>query len=501
MTISAEEYEKQEPVIISKSITDTMLKFKKPYAAMAVYLHYCYTAKWQGTNQPRATVSYIAKGIGLSKELVQHARKELIGAGFIEDVQEARGHDKFGKRYVRVKFLWTKEKAREAMSSCVVPPVQRIPSGSKNRCTGNETTNALKDNNKETLEETIRTLPLEVFLPTCGGNNHSLNTPGQERTNPVPAKPVKRIGKRIINPTTPAPVTGASPVPRKEPPNSALREALLGSVRKSTKAPARTKQDLPNVEATPEVKQMIALWNESGFPRVLSYKNHTDQEHNVQSQTYIKTVHYLSKLTKGTLYTGQCHEITLPDGVLISEKKDLFAFKQHVERLKFRAFDPDSADSESFKEHLRRTRLIEFLTGNTYNRTVPHLIQYTLEKPKKLAVEKAKNPKLLEQFIETYEDLTKKKTTARDHLVLARATNRLVKFHEENKHLMKFYSMRTPNEFFEYYVIDAVQKQWSQVAIRTLSPKHFAGDSFYNRDITNYLIKINMIDEAEDLYL
>ena len=49
-----------EPIVIHKSIIDKFLKKDKPGDLIALYLFYYYTAKWQKTNQPKATTGYSA---------------------------------------------------------------------------------------------------------------------------------------------------------------------------------------------------------------------------------------------------------------------------------------------------------------------------------------------------------------------------------------------------------------------------------------------------------
>ena len=56
-------------IILSKQTLDLFLKQDNPADLIALYCFYYYTAKWQGTNQPKATTDYAAKGLkwGLDK--------------------------------------------------------------------------------------------------------------------------------------------------------------------------------------------------------------------------------------------------------------------------------------------------------------------------------------------------------------------------------------------------------------------------------------------------
>lgn len=97
----------EEPIVISKPVTDLILRQDHPSDLMALYQFYYYTAKWQGTNQPKATVYYVAEGLKWTPERVRRAKARLIRLGLVADVREV---DEKTKRvtgyYIKVKFLW-----------------------------------------------------------------------------------------------------------------------------------------------------------------------------------------------------------------------------------------------------------------------------------------------------------------------------------------------------------------------------------------------------------
>jgi hypothetical protein len=53
---------------------------------VALWMFYAYTAKWQNTNQPRATRGFVEKGLKWTKERIIKAKKKLLLLNLIEDV-------------------------------------------------------------------------------------------------------------------------------------------------------------------------------------------------------------------------------------------------------------------------------------------------------------------------------------------------------------------------------------------------------------------------------
>lgn len=102
-----------EPIIKTKSLMELFLKSKKYKGESLNWLYdfYYYTAKWQKTNTPKATTSYVAKGLGWTEEKVQKNKKGLKELGLIEDIQSVDERGKIKGHYVYVKFIWGQETA------------------------------------------------------------------------------------------------------------------------------------------------------------------------------------------------------------------------------------------------------------------------------------------------------------------------------------------------------------------------------------------------------
>jgi hypothetical protein len=75
-------------IFISKQTFDTILRQKTRRADMlALLIFYHYTALWQGTNQPRASLKYVMKGLHWGRDKVQAARSLLLKLKLIADVR------------------------------------------------------------------------------------------------------------------------------------------------------------------------------------------------------------------------------------------------------------------------------------------------------------------------------------------------------------------------------------------------------------------------------
>ena len=146
----------EEPIFLSKSLIDLFLKSGNFANLIALYAFYYYTAKWQGTNQPKATVSYVAKGIGWGEDKVHAVRKTLINYGLIEDITQRDTNGRLIGHYVKLNFTFT--------SVGVLPP--QVKSG----------INALKPNKRKILRENFVIPPSKELVQTyCSQRNNGID--------------------------------------------------------------------------------------------------------------------------------------------------------------------------------------------------------------------------------------------------------------------------------------------------------------------------------------
>jgi hypothetical protein len=107
-----------EPMIIHKSTMDTFLAENKRYRSdlISLYLFYYYTAKWQKTNQPKATSGYTMKGLGWGRERFSNAKNKLLELKLIEDKKSYDGNNRITGHYIYVKFIWSNSTLRDSYS-------------------------------------------------------------------------------------------------------------------------------------------------------------------------------------------------------------------------------------------------------------------------------------------------------------------------------------------------------------------------------------------------
>jgi hypothetical protein len=100
--------EKSKFVVLPKAAIDRLLKHERAADLIAQYTFYSYTGAWQGTNQPRATIKFVAKGLHWGRDKVRLVKSLLVGMKLIEDV--TRRNPRSGK--TEGWFIWVKHFAK-----------------------------------------------------------------------------------------------------------------------------------------------------------------------------------------------------------------------------------------------------------------------------------------------------------------------------------------------------------------------------------------------------
>src|SRR5689334_15757816 len=78
----------REGIIITKQTIDKLLNHDQSNDMIALYMFYTYTALWQRTNQPHATLRYVMRGLNWGKDRVRAVRSLLRDRGIIGDVAD-----------------------------------------------------------------------------------------------------------------------------------------------------------------------------------------------------------------------------------------------------------------------------------------------------------------------------------------------------------------------------------------------------------------------------
>lgn len=96
-----------ELVVTSKQTLDILLKQENPGQLIALYIFYYYTAEWQHTNQPKATIEFCAKGLKWGVEKTRSIKGKLIDLGLIQDIKKVNSQTKRVEGwYVKIKYFW-----------------------------------------------------------------------------------------------------------------------------------------------------------------------------------------------------------------------------------------------------------------------------------------------------------------------------------------------------------------------------------------------------------
>ena len=129
---------KEEPLVISKPTLDRILKSDHP-DAIALYVFYYYTAKWQGTNYAKCTSSYVMKGLKIGKVKFLNWKRVLLGLKLIEDIIAKNEKGQIQGNYIKVNFIHYNKSTGSENHWAENPPVD------------NDTTNALSTNSINAL--------------------------------------------------------------------------------------------------------------------------------------------------------------------------------------------------------------------------------------------------------------------------------------------------------------------------------------------------------------
>ena len=120
-------------LILSKQTLDLLLKRRNPGDLISLYTFYYYTAKWQKTNQPKASVAYVAKGLHWNKDKVIKVKKQLEELGLIEEIR--RVDENTGKVlgwYIRIVDLWKTEEPHSSNPESGFQNPNAFPAVNKN---------------------------------------------------------------------------------------------------------------------------------------------------------------------------------------------------------------------------------------------------------------------------------------------------------------------------------------------------------------------------------
>ena len=162
-------------IMLSKQTMDLFLKEKNAVELIALYSFYYYTAKWQKTNQPKATISYVAKALHWSQDKVRRIKKKLIELGLIEDARSVNtetGH--VTGWYIKLNYIWKESTLPQTPEGGVNHHVESTPTNALSEITKNASNvnslNALGESKTRIVSDPISDVPraLEHWRITFG---------------------------------------------------------------------------------------------------------------------------------------------------------------------------------------------------------------------------------------------------------------------------------------------------------------------------------------------
>lgn len=140
-----QDFIENELIVISKQTLDLFLKQKNSADIIAVYIFYYYTAKWQKTNQPKCTDTYVRKGLSIGKKTFGEAKKFLIDNDLIKVINSRGKTGKITGWFIKVNYIWK-------LASI---PKMEIDQSYQNLPSGEQDTNALSANSINALNTNI----------------------------------------------------------------------------------------------------------------------------------------------------------------------------------------------------------------------------------------------------------------------------------------------------------------------------------------------------------
>jgi hypothetical protein len=145
-------------IILPKHVLDSILRIEHAGDVIAVYTFYYYTAKWQRTNQIKATNIYCQTGLGMGEDRFMRSKKALIKLGLIEKIkitsQVNRGW------YIKLNYISKRNTVESLILSEEHGNVGSCPAlkNSENQDLGNPALNSLSSVNLNALSSVNKKL-------------------------------------------------------------------------------------------------------------------------------------------------------------------------------------------------------------------------------------------------------------------------------------------------------------------------------------------------------
>lgn len=137
-------------LIVNKHTIDTLFRLENSADCVALYMFYYKTAKWQKTNQIKASDTYVKSCLKWGIEKTRRTKKILRENGLI-DVVQSRENNRITGWYIKVSYLVSKKKIEECKTITVSKNTQNQQVA--NPTSSEQEINALKDTIKSLKKE------------------------------------------------------------------------------------------------------------------------------------------------------------------------------------------------------------------------------------------------------------------------------------------------------------------------------------------------------------
>lgn len=97
---------RDEPIITSLHLVRRLLQEENGTDLVSLYQFYCYTAKWQHTDKPKATTQFCMKGLHWGEARVNAAKVTLIRLGLVENAPQRDENGRVVGWYIKVNWAW-----------------------------------------------------------------------------------------------------------------------------------------------------------------------------------------------------------------------------------------------------------------------------------------------------------------------------------------------------------------------------------------------------------
>lgn len=152
--------------IVSTQTLHDLFQEENGADALALYMFYYYTAKWQKTNSVFATKDYCMKGLHWGSQRFINAKRLLIDLELVEEVVKRDGGKVIGW-YVQLKYVWSREKTKEA-SQYQKPSESKTIGGFKDpNALSVIRVNALSEINKDTTDVVSSPILTPTSIKEC----------------------------------------------------------------------------------------------------------------------------------------------------------------------------------------------------------------------------------------------------------------------------------------------------------------------------------------------